>query len=86
MGVSAPNQEGSGVLIWLKQNDAVFSGNWRVDTAPKGHYEGKRFEGLLMLVLSADRDTLEGEWLGPNTANDRIKSGLWIFTRLTETT
>lgn len=80
IGVSLPNSEGSKVTVWLTQNDTVFSGEWRVQTAPKGHYEGRVFKGLLMLIL--ENDTLEGGWLGPNTVNDRIKSGRWTFKRV----
>lgn len=79
VGTSLPNAENSIVTLTLKPDGEQFSGEWREQTSPSGHYQGREFKGLILLAL--DNNELCGKWLGVNSTG-RVKSGVWTLQRV----
>lgn len=79
IGESISQSDDSKVTIELTQDDTAFSGAWHERTAPSGRYEGREFNGLLMLILNDEGNELSGTWLGASSSTGRVKSGTWVL-------
>lgn len=80
IGASQPNGEGSELAIVVRRNGNEFRGEWRERTSPNGHYGGREFTGVILLILQPDGRELKGMWLGSGSAGD-VKSGVWLLRR-----
>jgi len=83
VGQSVQDVDGSEVAFSLTQQGDEFSGQWRERTSPDGHYEGREFSGLVLLLLQKDGAELNGMWLGANSRGSLVKAGSWTLKRLT---
>lgn len=81
VGTSLPHQEGSDVVITLVQDGNEFAGQWRERTSPTGHYAGRTFSGLILLLLQQNSSELNGMWLGAGSSTGRVKTGTWMLKR-----
>lgn len=81
-GKSLPNPEGSEVSLELTQSDNEFQGRWRERTSATGSYGGREFGGAVLFLLLNEGRELNGQWLGANSDNSRIKSGAWVLKRI----
>jgi hypothetical protein len=81
VGTSLPNDEGSELTITIRQNDYEFKGDWHERTSPTGSYGGREFGGTILLLLQAEGAELNGMWLGANSDQSRVKSGMWTLKR-----
>lgn len=81
IGASLPNNEGSELAIVVRQNGNEFTGEWRERTSASGHYKGREFTGVILLVLQPDGRDLKGMWLGVSSSSGGVKSGVWLLRR-----
>lgn len=84
IGESISQSDASQITLELHQNGTEFSGTWRECTAPSGHYEGREFSGLLMLILSNEGTELNGMWLGASSSTGQVKSGAWTLQKISD--
>lgn len=80
---TSEQSDGSTVTISLTSEGNIFSGNWKEETAPEGHYQRRTFSGVLQLALNEHGTELKGFWLGPSSTGI-IKAGSWTLQKVTE--
>jgi hypothetical protein len=82
---SLPNETEAYMLVKLTVDGDLAAGSWEEHTAPKGEFQGMIYSGVLQLVVSPDKEHMEGMWVGvgrdheSNTA--RIYTGRWELAR-----
>jgi hypothetical protein len=84
IGDSISQTDGSEVTLELTQKGITLSGAWHERTAPTGHYEGREFNGLLMVTLNDEGTELNGMWLGVSSSTGRVKSGAWTLQKVSD--
>lgn len=63
----------------LSVNGQVASGSWAERTEPGGHYEGAVYHGVIQLIVSDDRQRMEGKWAGFGS-DGVVNTGRWSLT------
>ncbi len=81
VGRSVTGDDGSAVTLIVRQNGNEFKGEWRERTSPTGHYQGREFTGVILLVLQPAGAELKGMWLGVDSSVGGVKSGIWLLKR-----
>ncbi len=84
IGKSISQPDESQVALELTQNGTEFSGTWHERTAQSGHYNGRDFGGLLMLILNNEGTELNGRWLGASSSTGRVKAGTWTLQKTSD--
>lgn len=78
---SIPNDEQSYMLIRLKVEGTLATGNWYESTAPAGEFKGAQYSGAGQLIVNQKTHHMEGLWAGAgfNQKNKKpqIYTGRW---------
>jgi hypothetical protein len=78
---SIPNTEGSYMLIRLKIEADVATGNWYESTSPGGVYKGAQYSGAGQLMVDPETYRMDGMWAGAGYDHKldkmRIYTGRW---------
>lgn len=61
----------------------IVTGSWQEVTDPSGDYKGTIYHGAAQLILSGDKKSLKGKWVGFGK-NMEIKTGPWEFIYIGE--
>jgi hypothetical protein len=56
----------------------IVTGSWQEVTDPQGNYQGTIYHGAAQLILSEDKKSLKGKWVGFGK-NMEVKTGPWEF-------
>jgi hypothetical protein len=82
---SEPSSDGSYMFVRLSFDNDLATGTWYESASPKGVFEGAQYSGAGQLIVSNDRQTMEGQWAGmgyDRTSNKkRIYTGRWKLSR-----
>jgi hypothetical protein len=85
---SEPNDEHSYMFMRLTIEGDVATGAWHESSSPEGTFEGAMYSGIGQMVVSDDKQTLEGQWAGMGvdheTNKKRIYTGRWKLSRTDE--
>jgi hypothetical protein len=84
IGKSLPQPDSFEITIELTQKGTEFSGTWQERTALDGHYKGREFSGLLMLILNSANSELSGMWLGASSSTGHVKAGRWTLQKISD--
>jgi len=68
----------------VRQNGNEFSGEWHERTDPNGYYKGREFNGIVLLVLNAKGDEMNGKWLGTSSTTRKVKVGAWTLKKIVD--
>ncbi len=83
---STPDQDRSYMLVRLSLNDDIATGTWHETTLASGDFKGALYSGAGQLVLSSDRQRMEGQWAGAGfdhkLGKTRIYTGKWELVRV----
>lgn len=71
------------LMLHLTLTDGVATGNWQEETDPHGYYKGKVYYGAIQVVISPDKKSMKGKWLGFGRDME-VEVGPWGFTYVGE--
>jgi hypothetical protein len=84
---SLPNRTDH-IVVNLTVDHHLATGNWVEDTKPEGEFEGIQYSGAVQLLVSDDKQRLDGAWVGvgrekleDGSYEPRIYTGKWEITR-----
>jgi len=84
---SKHTENGSYILIRLSLDDDIATGTWHETTAPEGSFKGMVYSGALQLIISKDKQRMEGKWVGIGRDYEKnqpdIYTGRWELTKPT---
>jgi hypothetical protein len=78
-----PGANDSYMLARFNLDGNIATGTWQEGTSPKGDYKGAIYHGAGQLVLSEDKKSLKGKWVGFGKTME-VKTGTWEFTYVGE--
>jgi hypothetical protein len=82
---SEPNDEQSYMFMRLSVDGDVATGTWHESSSPDGTFEGAMYNGAGQLVISEDKQSMEGQWAGMGfdrkQNKKRIYTGRWKLSR-----
>jgi len=85
---SVPNEEGSYMLVRLKLDGEIATGNWHETTSPTGEFKGATYSGAGQLTIDPKTHYMEGKWAGAGYDHKlkkmRIYSGNWEISPVRE--
>jgi hypothetical protein len=80
---SRPTEDKSYILLRLAVDNDLATGVWEETTAPNGEFAGAVYSGAVQLLVSDDKNHLDGKWVGvgQEQGKKRIYTGRWELTR-----
>jgi len=78
---SIPNDYGDYVLMRFTQDDRILTGTWYEQTSPKGPYKGVGYYGAIQLIISEDKNSMHGKWVGFDRQMN-VRSDDWKLERI----
>lgn len=75
---SIPEPSGSYMNARFSMDGDIATGSWQQVTNPSGGYGGIIYHGAAQLILSEDKKSLKGKWVGFGK-NMEVKTGPWEF-------
>lgn len=83
---SLPTDNGAYMILSLTIDDDLATGVWQENTAPEGSFKGTIYSGAVQLLMSADRNSFEGKWvgIGQDDGKRQIYTGRWQLVRSKE--
>ena len=82
---SKANEEGSYTFVRLTIDDDIATGLWYESTSPDGNFEGALYSGSGQLIISEDRQSMDGMWAGAGveraSGKKHIYTGEWKLSR-----
>ncbi len=86
---SVPNPEQSYIFIRLLIDGVYASGSWTENTSPSGEFAGMIYSGVMQLLITDDRQIMNGKWVGVGRDLDLqqpdVYQGRWQLTKLENT-
>ena len=70
-------------MLHLTLTEGIATGSWQEETDPHGYYKGKVYYGAIQVVISPDKRSMDGKWLGFGKDME-VEVGPWAFTYIGE--
>lgn len=71
------------LMLHLTLTEGIATGSWQEETDPNGYYRGKVYYGAIQVVISSDKRSMDGKWLGFGKDME-VEVGPWGFTYIGE--
>jgi hypothetical protein len=80
---SLRTQDGSYMIINLTLDGDLATGTWQEHTSPTGEFKGAIYSGAMQLLISEDKNRMEGRWVGVGQEKGKryIYGGRWELVR-----
>lgn len=85
---SLPTEDKSYMTVRLQVENDLATGAWQESTAPLGEFQGIVYSGAIQLIISDDKQRMDGKWVGigrekldDGTYEPQIYTGKWELAR-----
>jgi hypothetical protein len=79
-GGSLPGPSPSRLEMDLEARGRMLTGTWLEETDPDGYYGGITFRGAVQFIVSEDRQSMSGRWVGHSRNLTEVNTGTWTLT------
>lgn len=76
-----PGKNSAYLILRLYLDGDLATGSWQEQTSPEGFYKGMIYNGAIQLIVSPEKNAMDGKWVG-FTPSKEIDSGTWQITFL----